>query len=197
MANQDSRQREIRIQQLFSTMQAAERNKDIDPFAYKRARIAYHRAAEGEAWIAKEQASLRKEAEQTTAIWKNKYVALQGLRDTHRTNLDIVRGAETSQASLGDDFKYAVGELKRLVSRDQDASLLTEREAYLRAVQYGPPSWSIYVLDGLIVLLLFYAIYVLYARFGVRWAATSALIAQQDAMLAQRSYMSYLRQQLS
>jgi hypothetical protein len=197
MANQDSRQQEIRIQQLFSTMQAAERNKDIDPIAYKRARIAYYRAAQGEGWIATEESSLRNEAAQTTAMWKSKYISLQGLRDTHQTNLDIVRGAETRQSSLGEDFKYAVGELKRLVARDEDASVLTEREAYLRAVQYGPPSWSMYVLDALIVLLLVYGIYILYSKFGVRWAATGALIAQQDALLAQRSYMNYLRQQLS
>ena len=178
-------------------MQAAERNKDVDPIAYKRARIAYHRAAEGEGWIATEESSLRAEAEQTTSMWKSKYVALQGLRDTHQTNIDIVRGAETAQSSLGEDFKYAVGELKRLVARDQDATLLTAREAYLRAAQYGPPSWSMYVLDGLIVLLLVYGIYTLYSKFGVRWAATGALIAHQDAILAQRSYMDYLRQQLS
>ena len=197
MATQDSRQQEIRIQQLFSTMQAAERNKDVDPIAYKRARIAYHRAAEGEGWIAMEEASLLAEAEQTTSLWKTKYAALQGLRDTHQTNVDIVRGAETAQTSVGDDFKYAVGELRRLVARDQDEMVLTAREAYLRAAQYGPPSWALYVVDGLIVVLLIYGIYVMYSRFGVRWAATGALIAHQDSIMAQRSYMQYLRQQLS
>jgi hypothetical protein len=178
-------------------MQAAERNKDIDPIAYKKARIAYFRETQGESWIATEEASLGKEADQTTATWKNRYTALQGLRDTHRTNLDIVRGSETSQNAIGDDLKYAVDELKRLVAKDSDAAALTEREAYLQTVQYGPPSWGLYVLDGLIVLLLLYAIYKIYSYFGPRWAATGAVIAYQDALDAQRRFSGYLRQYLS
>jgi len=194
MANQDSRQQEIRIQQLFSTMQAAERNKDIDPIAYKRARIAYFRETQGESWIATEEASLGNEADQTIGIWKNKYMALQGLRDTHQTNLDIVRGSETRQNVMSDDLKYAVGELKRLISKDSDTSALTAREAYLQTIQYGPPSWGIYVLDGLIVFLLLYAIYKLYTFFGPRWAATGALINFEEAQNAQREFAAYLRQ---
>jgi hypothetical protein len=190
-------EREIRIQQLFSTMQSAQRNKDIDPIAYRRARIAYHRESEGEAWIASEQESLREEAKEMTAIWKNQYTALQGLRDTHRTNLDIVRGAEAKQITTGSDFKYAVGELKRLVEKDKDATILTEREAYLRTIQYGPPSWAVYVLDGIIVLLLVLMIYMVYIRFGARWTATSALINYQKLFTTQKTLAASLREQLS
>lgn len=175
-------------------MQAAERNKDIDPIAYKRARIAYFRETQGESWIATEEASLGNEADQTIGIWKNKYMALQGLRDTHQTNLDIVRGSETRQNVMSDDLKYAVGELKRLISKDSDTSALTAREAYLQTIQYGPPSWGIYVLDGLIVFLLLYAIYKLYTFFGPRWAATGALINFEEAQNAQREFAAYLRQ---
>lgn len=197
MANPDSRQQEIRIQQLFNAMQAAERNKDIDPIAYKKARIAYFRETQGEGWIATEESSLGREADQTTAIWKNKYDALQGLRSTNQTNLDIVRGSETRQNVMSDDLKYAVGELKRLVAKDADASMLTARQAYLQTVQYGPPSWGLYVLDGLIVFLLLYAIYKIYTYFGPRWAATGAVIAYQDALDAQKTFATYLRQYLS
>ena len=190
-------QKEIRIQQLFSNMQAAERNKDVDPIAYQKARIAYYRLAQGEGWMATEEASLGTRADQTIAVWRNQYTALQGLRATHQTNLDIVRGAETKQSGFGDDFKYAVGELKRIVQHDKESSLLTAREAYLRQVQYGPPGWALYVLDGLIVFLLLYAIYAMYSKFGVRLAATNALIAHEHAIQSQRDLMASLRKQLS
>lgn len=190
-------QKEVRIQQLFSNMQAAERNKDIDPIAYQKARIAYYRLSQGESWIAKEEASLGIQADQKIAVWRNQYTALQGLRTTHQTNLDIVRGAETKQSGFGDDFKYAVGELKRIVQNDKDASLLTAREAYLRQVQYGPPGWALYTLDGLIIILLLYAIYSAYSRFGIRWSATGALIANQRAMVSQRKFVESMREQLS
>lgn len=190
-------EREIRIQQLFSTMQSAERNKDIDPIAYRRARIAYHREAEGESWIAGEEASLRVEAKQITDIWKNQYTGLQGLRGTNQSNLDIVRGSEAKQIITGDDFKYAVGELKRLVEKDKDATLLSEREAYLRTVQYGPPSWAVYALDGIMVLLLLLMIYMVYVRFGARWTATSALINYQRMLTTQKTLAASLREQLS
>jgi len=189
--------REIRIQQLFSTMQSAERNKDIDPIAYRRARIAYYRESEGETWIAGEEAALRVQAKQMTSMWKNQYTGLQGLRDTNRTNLDIVRGSEAKQITTGNDFKYAVGELKKLVEKDKDATILTEREAYLRKVQYGPPSWAVYVLDGMIVLFLLLMIYMAYIRFGARWTATSALINYQRLFTTQKTLAASLRQQLS
>lgn len=190
-------EQEIRIQQLYSAMQAAERNKDLDPVAYWRARIAYYRESEGEAWIGTEEARLGTEADTLTSTWSSQYTALQGLRTTHQTNLDIVRGAETKQADFGDDFKYAVGELQRLIQKDKDSSALIAREAYLHQVEYGPPDWAVYVMDGLIVLLLLLAIWMLYERFGVRWTATSALINYQELKNTQRTLAESLRQQLS
>lgn len=190
-------EREIRIQQLYSAMQAAERNKDIDPVAYWRARIAYYRESEGEAWIGSEEARLGNEADQLTSTWSSQYTALQGLRTTHQTNLDIVRGAETQQVGFGDDFKYAVGELQRLIQKDNESSSLIAREAYLRKVQYGPPDWAVYVMDALIVILLLLAIWMLYQRFGVRWTATSALINYENLQTTQKELASSLRQQLS
>jgi len=190
-------EREIRIQQLFRAMQAAERNKDIDPVAYRKARIAYYRESQGEGWIGTEEARLGTEANQYTSRWKSQYTALQGLRSTHQTNLDIVRGAETRQIGFSDDFKYAVGELQRLIQKDNDSTLLIAREAYLRQVQHGPPDWAVYVMDALIVLLLIIAIWMLYERFGVRWTATSALINYQELKNTQKELAASLRQQLS
>ena len=190
-------EREIRIQQLFSSMQAAERNKDIDPVAYWRARIAYYRESEGEEWIGTEEARLGAAADEFTAGWHNQFTALQGLRSTHQTNLDIVRGGETKQSDFGDDFKYAVGELQRLIQKDKESSSLIARDAYLHQVEFGPPDWAIYVMDALIVILLLLAIWMLYQRFGVRWTATSALINYQNLQTTQKELASSLRQQLS
>lgn len=190
-------EREIRIQQSFNKMQEAERNKDLNPAGYRKARIAYHRQAEGEGWIATEEARIRAEAKQTTQAWKNQYDALQGLRATHQTNLDIVRKSEVKQSGFEDDFKYAVGELKRLVEHDKDASILTARESYLRTVQLAPPNWAIYTMDGMIVLLLLLLIWMLYTRFALRWTATSALINYQSLLNTQKELAASLRQQLS
>jgi len=190
-------EREIRIQQLFNAMRAAERNKDVDPIGYQKARIAYYRLSEGEAWIATEEAKLQADAKKTTQSWKNEYTALQGLRATHQTNLDIVRKSEVKQTGFEDDFKYAVGELKRLVEQDKSASTLIERESYLRTVQLSPPSWAIYTMDAMIVILLLLLIWMLYTRFALRWTATSALINYQSLQNTQKELAASLRQQLS
>lgn len=179
--------REIQIQQLFEAMRTAERNKDMDPRGYVKARIAYYRASEGDEWLSNETERLRKEADATTSQWRSKYKTLQALRDSHRPNLDAVRVAETSQLGMQEDVSYAIQELKKLISADTDQALLKEREQYFRVVHHSIPPWVRTALDGIIVLLLFYAMYTAYSILGVRWSATSYLIARErvDALRRQ------------
>lgn len=180
-ATADQRQKEIQIQQLFLSMQNAERNKDVDPVAYQTARIAYNRAANGSKWMDEEQDKLRKEADIQLAQWRNQYKNLQLLRDTRRENLDAVRTAEASQDSLAEDLSYATTELKRLIQKDHDASLLKEREGSLRTSQAGLPPWAVTSLDALLVVLLLLAIWMLYGFLGQRWDAAYQLLAYQNA----------------
>ena len=180
----------VRVQQLFNEMQDAERNKDIDPMAYTKARIAYNTETKGQSWIAEEEARLGKEADATIAGWKVQFDALKGLQNTHLTNLNIVRGATQQQAELDDDLSFAVNELDKRIQGDEDSANLKSRNAYLLSGQTGPTPWVMNILDGMIVLLLLYVIYLLYSYLAPRWALTGAIIAAQ----AQSKAANALRQ---
>lgn len=180
----------VRVQQLFNDMQAAERNKDLDPTAYAKARIAYYMETEGQSWVAKEEDRLGKEADVTINGWKVQYDALKGLQNTHLTNLNIVRGATQQQADLNDDLSFAVGELDKRIQGDEDSANLKSRNAYLLSGATGPTPWVMNILDGMIVLLLIYVIYLLYSYLAPRWALTGAIIAAQ----AQAKAANALRQ---
>lgn len=172
-------EKNVRVQQLFNDMQAAERDKDVDPVAYTKARIAYHTESEGQKWAAEEEARLGKEADATINGWKVQFDALKGLQDTHLTNLNIVRGATTQTDDLNDDLTFAVSELDRRIQGDEDSATLKSRNAYLLSGQTGPTPWVMNILDGMIVILLLYVIYLLYSYLAPRWALTGAIIAAQ------------------
>ena len=171
--------REIQIQQLFDAMRTAEKTKDMDPRGYTKARIAYLRASQGDQWLTQETNRLRKEADETIATWRTKYDTLQGLRNSHRTNLDAVRAAQDTQVGLQDDVSYAISELKKLIGKDQDDALLKEREAYFRTTYTGVPPWVITALDALIVVLMVYVLYSVYTILGPRWNISTYLLASQ------------------
>lgn len=171
--------REIEIQQLFDAMRTAEKNKDMDPRGYVKARIAYYRAAEGDSWVTKETERLRAESGDMIATWRSKYNTLQSLRDSHRANLDAIRAADVAQVGLQDDVSYALQELRKLISSDKDQALLKEREAQLRVAEAQIPTWVPTALDAIIVLLLLYALYLVYSVVAPRWAASTYLIASE------------------
>ena len=169
----------VRVQQLFNEMQTAERDKDLDPVAYTKARIAYNTETKGQSWIEEEEARLGKEADVTIAGWKVQYDALKGLQNTHLTNLNIVRGATQNQTELNDNLAFAVDELDKRIQGDEDSANLKARNAVLLSGAYGPTPWAMNILDGMIVLLLLYVIYLLYSYLSPRWALTGAIIAAQ------------------
>lgn len=190
---ESQRQKEIRIQQLFQAMQTAERSKDMDPAAYRKARVTYYRAAEGDQWIDTEIQKLTKEAREQTDQWMTRFEMLQGLRTSHRDNLDAVRAADVNQGSLHKDVQFAIRELRRLANKETDQKNVLSREAELRTINFGPASWVTTLFDALIVVLLLAAIYSLYSYLGPRWAAASAVIANERARLAQYSYLNAVR----
>lgn len=171
--------REIQIQQLFDAMRTAEKNKDMDPRAYTKARIAYLRASQGDNWLDQETDKLRKEADETIATWRTKYTTLQDLRNSHRSNLDAVRAAQDTQVGMQNDVSYAISELKKLIGKDQDDTLLKEREAYFRTSYSGIPPWVITALDALIVVLMLYVLYSMYTILGPRWNISTYLMASE------------------
>jgi hypothetical protein len=171
-------------------MQAAERDKDVDPIAYTKARIAYNTESNGQKWVAEEEERLGKDADVTINGWKVQYDALKGLQNTHLTNLNIVRGATQQTDELNDDLAFAVGELDRRIQGDEDSAILKSRNAFLLSGATGPTPWVMNILDGMIVLLLLYVIYLLYSYLAPRWALTGAIIAAQ----AQAKAANALRQ---
>jgi hypothetical protein len=183
-------EKNVRVQQLFNDMQAAERDKDVDPIAYTKARIAYNTESNGQKWVAEEEERLGKDADVTINGWKVQYDALKGLQNTHLTNLNIVRGATQQTDELNDDLAFAVGELDRRIQGDEDSAILKSRNAFLLSGATGPTPWVMNILDGMIVLLLLYVIYLLYSYLAPRWALTGAIIAAQ----AQAKAANALRQ---
>ena len=180
--------RQVKIQQLFNDMRTAERNKDLDPTTYYKARAAYYLASEGDSWIKTETAKLEIEASVQTNSWLNQYKDLQALRDSHRDNLDAIRMAETNQASVQNNISYAVRELRKIIQNDEDTSTLANRKLALTTFSQGYPLWVLTVLDSLIVLLLIYACYKLYKLYqNYRIIARQANIGR-NAIIASNFY---------
>lgn len=193
----EQREKEIRAQQLFSDMKTAEAVKDMDPDMYRKARVAYYKATQGEKWMKEEEERLSAEADAQIREWLTTYNSLKSLRDSHRSNLDAVRSADTVQLSYRDDVSFAVNELKRLIGKDNDAKTLADREAMLRHGMFAPPSWLIYVLDALLIVVMLYVAYLLYAYLESIQIASNVGYAVRDISQAQKSYYQAVQRQLA
>lgn len=176
----------VRAEQLFRKMQEAEARKDIDPAAYRQARLDYLGASQGSDWMPKEENRLGKEADAKTKQWLSEFDTLQTLRKSQQPNLELVRAAGDKQVGLQTDVQYAIDSLRKRLSKASSDQYLNERLAYLKTNPWQTPRWLLTLFDGLIVVLLLYAIYVLYTTFGKRFFAASALAAAYTAQ--NRSY---------
>lgn len=153
------------IQQAFSRMQAAETAKDIDPEAYRKARIAYYTLSKGDAWIEAEKARLGAEADKQIAQWQSQYDTLLTQRAAQRDNLELVRAAEDNQLGMLDDVEFAVDQLKRLVEKEKDKKNVDERLTQFSIRRFDPPGWLYTLLDAILAILLLYACYLLFTLY--------------------------------
>lgn len=193
----EQREKEIRAQQLFNDMKTAEAVKDMDPDTYNKARVEYNRATKGESWMKEEEDRLLKEADANIQGWLQTYNSLQALRDSHRSNLDAVRNADVAQISYREDVSFAVNELKRLIGKDEDARTLADRETALRHGVFAAPSWLIYVFDALLIFVMLYVAFLLYAYLERIQIATNVGYALKGVSTAQKSYYDAVQRQLA
>ena len=165
------------VQQAFTKMQTAERKKDQDPRGYREAKVAYYRLAQGEPWMNEERARVLEEAKAYTTEWKTQYESLQSQRDSQRKNVELVRAAKQGTLGLQEDVQFAVDQLKRMITREQDRKQLDERKAQFesgRGGPWSPPGWLLTALDFILAGLLFYACYVVYQYYGKAAAPSSS-----------------------
>jgi hypothetical protein len=167
-------QREKDLAGLKTALNAAEKNKTVDPEGYEQARIKYFTLLEGQGWLAKEKERVAKsDVDPVITELTSKYETLKGSQKSQSMFANLAQALKSQKNADAADNAF----LKRqLHSGTEDASVLN-RLAQLGGVQPGfsfAPYISI-ALDVAIGILGLAVLYLVYSRW-IAPALTPAVV---------------------
>lgn len=152
--------KETRLADAFKSLQAAENARDTAPQAYQEARVRYYTLLQGDEWADEEQARiLNAEAKPQAEKYLATYTDLATRRNQQQQTMDVVNGVKDRVLSMKDDFKMTTDVFsKQIAALKNQIQLESKSKAVATSSLVG---WIDMLLNGLLVLALLVAVYVI------------------------------------
>lgn len=152
--------RDDRLADAFKALQTAENTRDTAPQAYQEARVRYYTLLRGDEWANEEQARILKaEAKPKIDTYLATYTDLATRKNQQQHTMDTVNAVKDKVLSMKDDFKMTtdvfskqIAELKNQIQLESKAKAVTTSSLL---------GWVDMLLNGLLVLALLVAVYVI------------------------------------
>lgn len=160
--------KDVKLRDAFQRLQDAENVRDKAPNAYQQARSNYYTLKEGDKWKEREKERLLK-AEVEPIVKKFEDTKTSALRqfENQRKTVDVVNGLRDNVLSLKDEMKYAADTFQDQLNKVKEA-INRERRGRVTETKVSIWDWVDFILNGIIVLSLFYVIYLLFKKFAYR-----------------------------
>jgi hypothetical protein len=153
-----------KLRDAFQKLQLAENARDRSPEAYQEARLQYYTLLKGDTWANEEKQRIAA-AEVNPQVQKiaDVYSDINSRIQQQSNTIQIVDGVKDKLGSLRDEFQYSVGtfgkQIQELKNQIQIERKKREEEKVI------PTDWLGTLLNILILLVLGYAIFVVFKKF--------------------------------
>lgn len=153
-----------KLRDAFQKLQLAENARDQSPEAYQEARLQYYTLLKGDTWVTEEKTRIAA-AEVDPQVQKiaNTYTDLTNRINQQTNTVQIVDGVKDKLGSLRDEFQYSVGTFGKQIQELKNQIQIERKKREQEKV--APADWLGILLNALIVIVLFYAIFVIFKKF--------------------------------
>jgi len=164
-------QRQKQLDGLKTALDRATASRSEDPEKYNQARLAYYTLLNGQGWLQKEKDRVAKEdIEPVLSKYSVKYNALKDEKNQQQTISGLASRMLNKQTEEQDELNFLNKNLK-----DSD----NQKDVLNRITELGNPSMTIiYILYGIMALLAFMVLYLLYTK---RYVLMSYIYKPQPA----------------
>ena len=157
-------QRNKRLADLKTALNLATENKDTDPEAYERARIAYNTQLQGQGWLVGEKQRIAKqEVEPTLTKYNSQYGSLKAQQQTQGV-FKTLEDALTAQVGADEESNMF---LKKQQMMERDAALRLDRLNQLGAPAGPLTNWLGIGIDFLITILALVLLFLIFTKMNV------------------------------
>lgn len=151
---------ENQLADAFNALQTAENARDTAPQAYQEARVRYYTLLRGNGWAAEERARiLNAEAQPKADTYLASYRDLATRRNQQQLTMDTVNAVKDKVLSMKDDFKMTTDVFSKQIAALKNQIQLESKSKAVTASSLM--SWVDMLLNGLLVLALLIAVYVI------------------------------------
>ena len=157
-------QRNKRLADLKTALNLATENKDTDPEAYERARIAYNTQLQGQGWLVGEKQRIAKqEVEPTLTKYNSQYGSLKAQQQTQGV-FKTLEDALTAQVGADEESNMF---LKKQQMMERDAALRLDRLNQLGAPAGPLINWLGIGIDFVITILALVLLFLIFTKMNV------------------------------
>lgn len=161
-----------KIRDAFSALQAAENARDTAPISYQQARTNYYTLVRGDTWKQEEQERIAKaEIDPEIRMFRTNLADVQRRKEQQQKTLDVINGLRDRVLTIRDDFKYSVDTFQRQIGKLKDQINYDRKK---REDDTSQSKWELFdrVLNYLIVAVLLFAAWKIYTTFFSKPAAS-------------------------
>jgi hypothetical protein len=153
-----------KIRDAFQKLQLAENARDKSPEAYQEARFQYYTLVKGDAWATEEKKRIAAaEVEPQVQKITKDYADITNRINQQSNTIQIVDGVKDKLGSLRDEFQYSVGTFGKQIQELKNQIQIERKKREEEKVV--PSDWLGILLNLLIVIVLIYAIFVIFKKF--------------------------------
>ena len=152
-----------KLSDAFVELQAAENVRDKSPEAYQDARTRYYTLLKGDTWMTEERQRIATaEVDPNIIKYEQSYKDIKKRTNQQKKTMDVVNGVKDKVVSIRDEFKYSVDTFGKQISELKNQINIEKRTRDKE--KENTWSWVDGLLNVLLVVVLLYAVLVIYRK---------------------------------